>query len=88
MKLSPSHLHILQSNGNLLAMVAVGDFSKRNVFKPIFFNHRKKFAKTIGAWLSPIMADLFTDSRPLFVLDGFGAEFEVDKAATDQLFFY
>lgn len=81
------HYHVLENRGRILATVAIWKCKDRNLISPCFFNIKGGNLKKTGDWMTPIMQDLFEDDKPLYLLDHYGNEFEVDKDASVATFF-
>lgn len=86
MRTKPNY-HVLEIRGRVLATVAIWKEKDRNVVMPRFFNIKGGNLKRSGDWLTPIMQELVEDEKPLYLLDHYGYEFEVDKQASVATFF-
>ena len=101
-KINP-HFHILQldlgdpsrplkdvkvSDGVVIAIVFIWEYSGRNVILPYCFNTDATLAKKIGKWMDLIQEDLLQNQKPLYIRDHYGHELEVDKEATVQSFYF
>lgn len=82
------HLHVLQSESEIVAVVMVWAYAKRNVVFPIFFLVEEDWPPIIGEWICPIMEDLFDDDRPLYLRSKSGHEHLVDKDESQKNFLF
>lgn len=55
---------------------------------PLFFQVKGDYPPMIGAWIFPIIKDLFDDHRPLVLRNKNGEEYPVDKDASELSFFF